>query len=79
MKKRSLDGREARAVEEALRLYHAWLAYLLMRLGEGTVRVPAEDIRRALEGFTCTVSRDGEDYVIALGKGGEEVENGADK
>lgn len=63
------------AVEETLRLYHAWLGYLLRRMGCHTLRVAAEDIRRALEDFSCSVSREGEDYVIRMTDG--EVESPA--
>ncbi len=66
-------------MEEALRLYHAWLGYLLCRLGEETVRVPVEDIRRALEGVSCTVGREGDLYVIRLGGEQKEAGNEADE
>ena len=56
----------AAAVAETLRLAHAWLAYLLTRLGEETVRVEAADLRRALDELSCSVSREGNSYVIAL-------------
>lgn len=59
------------AMEETLKLYHAWLGYLLTRQGADTLRVKAEDIRRALEQLSCTVSREGEEYVIDLRRGGE--------
>ena len=49
-----------------MRLYHAWIGYLLTRLGERTVRVQAEDIRAAMDKFRCSVSREGDDYVIRL-------------
>ena len=58
------------AMEETLKLYHAWLGYLLMRQGTDTLRVKAEDIRRALERLSCTVRREGEEYVIDLRRGG---------
>lgn len=63
------------ALEETLRLYHAWLGYLLRRMGCDTLRVAAGDIRRALEGFSCSVSREGEEYVIRMTDG--EVESPA--
>ena len=60
------------AMEEALKLYHAWLGYLLARQGEETLRVKTEDIRGALENFSCSVERDGDAYVIRLQTGKEE-------
>ena len=56
------------AVEETLKLYHAWLGYLLTRQGEEVLRVGAGEIRGALEHFSCSVSREGEEYVIRVGK-----------
>ena len=61
------------AMEETLRLYHAWLGYLLTLRGEEVIRVKAADIKRALETLSCTVAREGEEYIIRLGKGGEAV------
>ena len=63
------------AVEETLRLYHAWLGYLLERQGDDVLRVKAEDIRLALERFVCAVAREGDEYVIRL-EAGKEVANG---
>lgn len=57
------------AVEETLKLYHAWLGYLLTLVRADTLRVKAEDIRHALDSFTCTVTREGEEYVIHMEKG----------
>lgn len=54
------------AVSQTLSLYHAWLGYLLDRLGQKTVRVPAEDIQKALDTLSCQVSREGDAYVIHL-------------
>ena len=65
----------AAAVEETLKLYHAWLGYLLTRQGDDVLRVKAEDIGAALERFVCSVAREGDEYVIRLGAG-EERENG---
>ncbi len=53
-------------MEETLHLYHAWLGYLLERLGQETVRVSVRDIRQALEGLAVSASREGEMYVITL-------------
>ena len=63
------------AVEETLRLYHAWLGYLLAMQGDGVLRVKTEDIRRALDRFSCTVTREGDEYVIRL-QAGEEAAHG---
>lgn len=84
MKKKAHDvgagapGPVTSAMDETLRLYHAWLGYLIRRLGEETLRVPVGEIRRALEDFSCTVSREGEDYVITLGGAREEAADGGD-
>ena len=54
------------AVEETLKLYHAWLGYLLTLVNADTLRVKASDITSALDNFSCTVTREGEEYVIRL-------------
>lgn len=74
--KREMCGGNAAAVEETLRLYHAWLGYLLTRQGEADLRVKAEDIRAALDRFSCSVTREGEEYVIRLQAGEEAVHGG---
>ena len=56
----------AAAMEETLKLYHAWLGYLLTLRGEGELRVRAEDIRAALGCFSCTVAKEGDEYVIRV-------------
>jgi hypothetical protein len=56
------------AVEETLKLYHAWLGYLLTLVKADTLRVKASDITSALDSFTCTVTREGDEYVIHLEK-----------
>jgi hypothetical protein len=56
------------AVEETLKLYHGWLGYLLTLVKADTLRVKASDITSALDTFTCTVTREGEEYVIHLGR-----------
>ena len=62
------------AVEETLKLYHAWLGYLLRQQKTDTLRVKVEEIRRGLERFTCTAAREGDEYVIRLQEG-EEVDH----
>ncbi|MBP3572586.1 MAG: hypothetical protein J6M42_11575 [Clostridia bacterium] len=59
------------AMEETLKLYHAWLGYLLTLIQADTLRVKASDITAALDRFTCTVTREGEEYVIHLERGEE--------
>ena len=59
------------AVEETLKLYHGWLGYLLTLVKADTLRVKASDITAALDRFTCTVTREGEEYVIHLERGEE--------
>lgn len=56
------------AVEETLKLYHGWLGYLLTLLDADTLRVKAGDITAALDSFSCTVTKEGEEYVIRLNK-----------
>jgi hypothetical protein len=56
------------AVEETLKLYHGWLGYLLTLLDADTLRVKAKDITAALDSFSCTVTKEGEEYVIRLNK-----------
>ena len=56
------------AMEETLKLYHAWLGYLLTLIEADTLRVKASDITSARDRFTCTVTREGEEYVIHLGR-----------
>ena len=55
------------AVEETMGLYHAWLRYLLTLTGTDTLRVKASDVAVA-EGVFCTVTREGDEYVIRLDK-----------
>ena len=59
------------AMEETLKLYHAWLGYLLTLIQADTLRVKASDITAALDRFTCTVTREGDEYVIHLERGEE--------
>ena len=54
------------ALEETLKLYHAWLGYLLTLVEADTLRVKASDITSALDRFICTVTKEGEEYVIHL-------------
>ena len=54
------------AVEETMGLYHAWLRYLLTLMGADTLRVKASDVAAVLDGVTCTVTREGDEYVIRL-------------
>ena len=56
------------AVEETLKLYHAWLGDLLTLVKADTLRVKASDITSALDSFTCTVTREGDEYMIHLEK-----------
>lgn len=75
--KRPLPSTEAdRAVLETFRLYHAWLGYLLRRLGEAEIRVPVAELTRALGQTSCTARREGEEYVITLTPQEGEVPHG---
>ena len=42
------------AMEETVKLYHAWLGYLLTLCKADTLRVKASDITSALDTFSCT-------------------------
>ena len=59
----------ADAVEETLRLYHAWLAVLLRRLDTHELTVDAQEIRDAIGQLKCAVSKEGDCYVIRMGDG----------
>jgi hypothetical protein len=54
------------AVEETMGLYHAWLRYLLTLMGADTLRVKVSDVTAVLDGITCTVTREGDEYVIRI-------------
>ena len=60
------EGLLTPAVEETLRLYTAWLALLLRRQGTDEIRVPSDELRDALTGLSCHVSRENGEYVIRL-------------
>ena len=64
------------AMDETLHLYGGWLAYLLNRLGEDVIRVPAEDLRHALEHLSCGVTKEGDAYVIYMERAGERGKGG---
>ena len=53
-------------IEETMRLFYAWLGYLLTLINADTLRVKASDITAALDNLSCTVTREGEEYVIRL-------------
>ncbi len=66
------------AVDEVMRLYNGWLAYLLGRIGEREIRVEAAELTRALETLSCRVEREGDAYVIRLTDGeGRDARDGA--
>ena len=66
------------AYEELLRVYGAWLGYLLSRLGEEKIRVGVSEISHELDTVCVRAWREGEEYVICVDKkdvadnGGEE-------
>lgn len=64
--RRKVLGVSLEAFEEAKKLYDAWLGYLLGLVGTDTLRVKADDISKALEGFSCAVAREGDEYVISI-------------
>lgn len=68
--KRNTSARERAqtrtAWTETLALYHAWLGYLLEIAGKKTLRVKAQEIRRALGRLSCRVTREGDEYVIQM-------------
>lgn len=59
------------AMAEVMQLYHSWLGYLLNRMGTDTLRVKTEDISRGLALLRCSVTREGDEYVIRLENGRE--------
>lgn len=64
--RRKVMGVSLTAFEETKKLYDAWLGYLLGLVGTDTLRVKADDISKALEGFSCAVTREGDEYVISI-------------
>lgn len=64
--RRKMMGVSLTAFEETKKLYDAWLGYLLGLVGTDTLRVKADDISKALEGFSCAVTREGDEYVISI-------------
>lgn len=64
--RRKVLGVSLEAYYEAKKLYDAWLGYLLGLVGTDTLRVKADDISKALEGFSCAVAREGDEYVISI-------------
>lgn len=59
-------------MEETLRLYHAWLALLLEKLHTQEIRVGVGELKEALKQCRCSVSKEGDDYVIQMGEGEDE-------
>lgn len=64
--RRKVLGVSLEAFEETKKLYDAWLGYLLGLVGTDTLRVKADDISKALDGFSCAVTREGDEYVISI-------------
>ena len=64
--RRKVLGVSLAAFEETKQLYDAWLGYLLGLVGTDTLRVKTDDISKALEGFSCAVTREGDEYVISI-------------
>ena len=69
-RKNARDRAAEAAMDETLHLYGGWLAYLLDRLGEDVIRVPAEDLRHALRHLSCGVQKEGDAYVIYMERAG---------
>lgn len=64
--RRKMLGVSLEAFEETKKLYDAWLGYLLGLVGTDTLRVKVDDISKALEGFSCAVTHEGDEYVISI-------------
>lgn len=64
--RRKVLGVSLAAFEETKKLYDAWLGYLLGLLGTDTLRVKVDDISKALEGFSCAATREGDEYAISI-------------
>lgn len=74
--KRAHSTQADRAVLETFQLYHAWLGYLLQRLGQEELRVPADQVKEAMGQLSCRARREGNEYVITLHRaGGEEPDD----
>lgn len=71
--------RDRQAVSEVMRLYTAWIAVLMKRLETDVLRVGVREITEALDGFSCAVSREEDEYVIRLGGAPEEPASGDGK
>lgn len=57
---------DVKAYSQLIKIYDAWLTYLLARLGESEVRVSVADITDRLKGVGITATREGEEYVIRV-------------
>ncbi len=73
-------GVEIPEVKEMTDLFVAWIGVLFRRLGVGTCRISAQEIREGLGNLQFSAVREGEDYVITLmpyGEG-EDAHDGAE-
>ncbi|MBE6693545.1 MAG: hypothetical protein E7589_02115 [Ruminococcaceae bacterium] len=69
---------DVKAYEELLRVYGAWLGYLLSRLDEGELRVQTSEISKGLDAACVSAWREGDEYVIRVQKKDVNV-NGGEK
>ncbi|MBQ9161730.1 MAG: hypothetical protein IJX74_00500 [Clostridia bacterium] len=69
---------DVKAYEELLRVYGAWLGYLLSRLGEGELRVDVSEISKGLDAACVSAWREGDEYVIRVDKK-DVADNGGEK
>lgn len=58
--------KDAKAVEQTISLYHAWLAVLLQHLNQQELRVGVNEIKEAIGNLKCSVAREGGSYVIRM-------------
>lgn len=58
--------KDATAYAELMKVYDAWLSYLLCRLGLCEVRVGVGEITERLNGTNISAYREGEEYVIRV-------------
>ena len=58
--------KDATAYAELIKVYDAWLSYLLCRLGLCEVRVGIGEITDRLNGANISAYREGEEYVIRV-------------
>ena len=70
--------KDVAAYAELIKVYDAWLCYLLARMGEREVRVGVADITERLGKVSIIALREGDEYVIRV-DAKEVTDNGEDE